>query len=478
MSSIQIKKTNKSATTNKIIVALSVKDLSKTHLTKEQLSFVNQQIKLEKKSITINTYDGFIFIYLIENKKTHFLTLEQCRLAGNGFLSTINSQKISKIQVEDVSKKSLETLALVEGLALGNYQFIKYRANASKEKNSLEAIEVLSDGISKKELEYLSIQVEAVYLTRDLVNEPLSFLTAEQLGREIQKMGKDAGFKTEVFNKAKIESLKMGGLLAVNKGSIDPPVFIVMEHKPKGAINKKPYVFVGKGVVYDTGGLSLKPAEGMMTMKCDMGGAAAVAGALYSISKAELPIWVIGLVPATDNRPDGNAVVPGDVITISDGTTVEVLNTDAEGRLILSDALVYAQKYEPLFVVDLATLTGAAARAIGRYGTVALGTAIDDFTNLKQSGEQVHERLVEFPLWDDYLELLKSDIADIKNIGGATAGANTAAKFLERFTNYPWVHLDIAGPAFLEAPDAYRGKGGTGIGVRMLFDFIRTKAEV
>ena len=315
-------------------------------------------------------------------------------------------------------------------------------------------------------------------MSRDLVNEPLSFLTAEQLGKEVQKMGKEAGFKTEVFNKAKIESLKMGGLLAVNKGSIDPPVFITMEHKPKGAVNKKPYIFVGKGVVYDTGGLSLKPTEGMATMKCDMGGAAAVAGALYAIAKANLPVWVIGLAPVTDNRPDGNAVVPGDVITISDGTTVEVLNTDAEGRLILSDALVYAQKHDPLFVVDLATLTGAAARAIGRYGIVALGTATDDFDKLKVSGNQVHERLVEFPLWDDYSELLKSDIADIKNIGGITAGATTAAKFLERFTTYPWVHLDIAGPAFLDAPDAYRGKGGTGSGVRLLFDFIRTKAEV
>jgi leucyl aminopeptidase len=200
-------------------------------------------------------------------------------------------------------------------------------------------------------------------------------------------------------------------------------------------------------------------------------------GALYSIAKAGLPVWVVGLTPCTDNRPDGNAVVPGDVITISDGTTVEVLNTDAEGRLILSDALVYAKKYKPAFVVDLATLTGAAARAIGRYGIVALGTATKDFDLLKQSGDNVHERLVEFPLWDDYSELLKSDIADIKNIGGITAGANTAGKFLERFTDYPWVHLDIAGPAFVESPDSYRGKGGTGSGVRLLFDFIANKAK-
>ena len=478
MSTIQLKKINKPSLNNRIVVVSGEKDIATIGLSKEQLAFVKTQLKIEKKSITVNTYDGFIFIYIIESKKTHFLTLEQCRLAGNSFLPTINGQKITKIQVEDASRKNLETLAFVEGLALGNYQFIKYRATAKTETNTLNTIEVLSEGISKNEIELLGIQVDAVYLSRDLVNEPLSFLTAAQLGKEVQKMGKDAGFKTEVFNKAKIESLKMGGLLAVNKGSIDPPVFITMEHKPKGAVNKQPYIFVGKGVVYDTGGLSLKPTEGMATMKCDMGGAAAVAGALYAIAKANLPVWVIGLAPVTDNRPDGNAVVPGDVITISDGTTVEVLNTDAEGRLILSDALVYAQKYDPLFVVDLATLTGAAARAIGRYGTVALGTATDDFTKLKACGDQVHERLVEFPLWDDYADLLKSDIADIKNIGGITAGATTAAKFLERFTTYPWVHLDIAGPAFLDAPDAYRGKGGTGVGVRLLFDFIRTKGEV
>lgn len=478
MSTIQLKKINKPNLNNRIVVVSGEKDIATIGLSKEQLAFVKTQLKIEKKSITVNTYDGFIFIYIIESKKTHFLTLEQCRLAGNSFLPTINGQKITKIQVEDASRKNLETLAFVEGLALGNYQFIKYRATAKTETNTLNTIEVLSEGISKNEIELLGIQVDAVYLSRDLVNEPLSFLTAAQLGKEVQKMGKDAGFKTEVFNKAKIESLKMGGLLAVNKGSIDPPVFITMEHKPKGAVNKQPYIFVGKGVVYDTGGLSLKPTEGMATMKCDMGGAAAVAGALYAIAKAKLPVWVIGLAPVTDNRPDGNAVVPGDVITISDGTTVEVLNTDAEGRLILSDALVYAQKYDPLFVVDLATLTGAAARAIGRYGTVALGTATDDFTKLKACGDQVHERLVEFPLWDDYADLLKSDIADIKNIGGITAGATTAAKFLERFTTYPWVHLDIAGPAFLDAPDAYRGKGGTGVGVRLLFDFIRTKGEV
>lgn len=268
----------------------------------------------------------------------------------------------------------------------------------------------------------------------------------------------------------------MGGLLAVNTGSPEPPTFIIMEHKPKNATNDQPIVLVGKGVVYDTGGLSLKPSNFMDTMKSDMGGAAAVIGTMSAVAEANLPVHVIGLVPATDNRPGGNAVTPGDVITISDGTTVEVLNTDAEGRLILSDALVYAKRYKPELVIDLATLTGAAARAIGRYAIVGMGNAPQsDMQKLQESGDKVRERVVEFPFWDEYKELLKSPIADLKNIGGAEAGAITAGKFLEHFTDYPYIHLDIAGPAFLSKRVGYQIEGGTGIGVRLLFDFLSNK---
>jgi len=263
----------------------------------------------------------------------------------------------------------------------------------------------------------------------------------------------------------------MGGLLAVNKGSIDPPTFSVMEWKPKNRLNKNPYVFVGKGVVYDTGGLSLKPSNFMDTMKCDMAGGATVSAAMYAIAKAELPVWVVALIPATDNRPDGNAYTPGDVITMHDGSTVEVLNTDAEGRMILADALSYAKNYKPELVIDVATLTGAAARAIGPKAMVGMSVKSQD------EFEQMHERIVQFPMWDDYKEDIKSDIADIKNIGGVDAGAITAGKFLEHFTDYPYIHLDIAGPAYLGKKDSYRGSNGTGVGVRLLFDFIRSKVK-
>jgi leucyl aminopeptidase len=338
---------------------------------------------------------------------------------------------------------------------------------------------VVDEGLGEDQVSKLENLVKAVYLTRDLVNEPLSFLTAEQLSVEIEKMGSEAGFSVEVFNKKKIEVLKMGGLLAVNRGSVDPPTFSILTWKPEQAVNQHPIVLVGKGVVYDTGGLSLKPTQDSMDyMKCDMGGAAAVAGALYAVAKNGLPVWVIGLVPATDNRPDGNAYVPGDVVTMYDGTTVEVLNTDAEGRMLLADALSYAKQYGPELVVELSTLTGSAHAAIDKYGMVGMGNAGREvMENLKASGELTAERVAEFPFWDEYKEQLKSDVADLKNIGGKYGGAITAGKFLEHFTDYPFIHLDIAGPSFNKASFKYCGKGASGVGVRILYNFLLDRSK-
>ncbi|MFN9799455.1 MAG: leucyl aminopeptidase family protein, partial [Bacteroidota bacterium] len=247
------------------------------------------------------------------------------------------------------------------------------------------------------------------------------------------------------------------------------------EYRPAKARNKKPLVLVGKGVVFDTGGLSLKPTPSSMDeMKCDMSGAAAVVGTLFAIAQNKLPVYVIGLVPATDNRPGMNAIVPQDVLTISNGITVEVMNTDAEGRLILADALVYAQRYNPELVIDLATLTGAAVRAIGSYATAVMGTAPQEIMdNLMNSGMHAWERMWQFPLWKDYGEEIKSDVADIKNLGLGNAGQISAAKFLEHFIDYPWIHMDIAGPAWSNSAQGYRTKGGTGVGVRALYAFIQ-----
>jgi len=267
----------------------------------------------------------------------------------------------------------------------------------------------------------------------------------------------------------------MGGLIAVNKGSIDPPTFTIVEYKPEKPVNKKPIVLVGKGVVYDTGGLSLKPTPGSMdVMKCDMGGAACVVGAVYLAAMQKLKVHVIALVPATDNRPGMNAYAPGDVITMFDGTTVEVLNTDAEGRMILADALAYSNKYKPELVIDAATLTGAALRAIGTKATVIMGNADDKvFDALTKSGDDTHERVVRFPFWEDYGNDIKSTIADLKNLGGPNAGMITAGKFLEHFVKAPYIHMDIAGPAWLDAKEDYKGQGGTGTGVRLLYNFLK-----
>jgi leucyl aminopeptidase len=288
----------------------------------------------------------------------------------------------------------------------------------------------------------------------------------------VQKEAKELGFKAEVFNKTKIESLRMGGLLAVNSGSQNPPTFTCAEYKPSGHINEQPYILVGKGVVFDTGGVNIK-TQSMEFMKCDMGGAAGVFGAFCAAAALKLPLWVICLIPATDNRPGENAFVPGDIITMFDGTTVEVLNTDAEGRLILADALAYAKRFNPKLVIDVATLTGAALRAFGMYGMAGMGNSEKNMKLLQECGFEVYERVVEMPFWEEYGLEIKSDVADLKNIGSLFAGTITAGKFLEHFTDYPWLHLDIAGPSFFEQPDSYRVKGGSGYTVRLLYKFLK-----
>jgi leucyl aminopeptidase len=338
---------------------------------------------------------------------------------------------------------------------------------------------MLNQTISKSAVDEINLLIESVNLTKDLVNEPVSYLTAVQYSKEIQKLGKDAGFSVTVWNQKKIEQEKMGGLIAVNRGSSAPATFNILEYKPTKAINKKPLVLVGKGVVYDTGGLSLKPTKNSMDlMKCDMAGSATVVGAMYAIAKAKLPYHVIGLIPAVENRPGYEATCPGDIITMYDGTTVEVLDTDAEGRLILADALHYAKRLKPELVLDFATLTGSAMRAIGREASVIMGNATDAVKDeIKKVSNSTGERTVEFPFWEEYADYMKSDIADLKNLGPAEAGSITAGKFLEHFTDYPWMHFDIAGPAFLTTTYNYRGKWATGYGVRLLFKFVQNQCE-
>lgn len=443
-------------------------------LTKEQVDYILNNIKTQDKNfILVNALSRLIFVIIVDDKKNHYTMLETIRKSGTQIADSLNAEKLTSVYCYNDLQNTDYALALAEGIALSNYQFIKRKPSAVKKPNTLTNVIVVDSKISTQHIANLSIAIDATLKARDLVNEPANILNATELANAFKLMGKQAGFKVEVFNKTKIKQLKMGGLLAVNMGSVDEPTFSIMEYKPKNPKNKKPYVLVGKGVVYDTGGLSLKPTPNSMDlMKCDMAGAAAVGCAMYAIAKAKLNIHVIALVPATDNRPGFNAFAPGDIITMMDGSTVEMLNSDAEGRMILADALHYAKRYKPEMAIELSTLTGAAAAAIGQYGIVSMGTATDEQkTKLTVSGLRMHERLAEFPFWDEYDELIKSDIADQKNLGGPYGGAITAGKFLVKYTDYPYMHFDIAGPAFVTAKDSYRGKGGTGYGVRLLFDF-------
>lgn len=463
---------------NLVLLTADVKKIGADYLSKEEIAYAASIIKEQKKeTVVFDRLGRWIIIQVIKDEKVEYKRMENCRKAGDLLAARLNELKAESVVVVDVDGKGLETLALVEGMALGSYQFLKYKSEKErKEKeNTLLSVGIMSKAVREEQIDRMNIIAGTVIRCRDLVNEPVSHLTATVLSNEFRKMGEETGIKVEVLNKNKIEALKMGGLLAVNKGSAEPPTFTIMEWKPEKPVNKKPVVLVGKGVVFDTGGLNLKTGSFMDGMKCDMAGAAIMASALYAIAKLNLPVHVIGLMPATDNRLDANAIAPGDVIRMFDGTTVEVLNTDAEGRLILGDALSYAKKFKPELVFTAATLTGAASRAIGRYGVVAMEKdAAKEMVKLKTNGEQVYERIAEFPFWDEYDELIKSDVADIKNIGGVDAGMITAGKFLAHFTDYPFIHLDIAGPAWIEKKDSYRTAGGTGFGVRLLISFLES----
>ena len=479
--SISIKKaTNYSRRDYVVFLTDSAKGIPASQLSKKEISYAKAEFKNKSKIVLINQLNRVACVVNIrEDKKEWHNILEAYRKAGNDVLGRFNKAKARQVTVVSLLGKQELSLAFAEGMALGNYQFLKYRKNAAKERNSIRTILIYDGSVSRRDVELLQVSTNAVYNARTLVNEPQSYLTAEVLAGEFARLGKEAGFSVTVFNKKKIIELQMGGLLAVNKGSLQPPAFTIMEWKPANAKNKKPIVLVGKGVVYDTGGLSLKPtANSMDYMKSDMAGSAVVGCTMYAIAKAKLPLHVIALAPSTDNRPDGDAYVPGDVVTMYDKTTVEVLNTDAEGRMILADALSWAKQYKPELVLDFATLTGAASIAVGPYGIVCMGKADKNTVEaLKRSGDAVYERLAEFPFWDEYGDLIKSDIADLKNIGGPSAGAITAGKFLQHFTDYPWFHFDIAGVSFLHKPDSYRGKNASGYGVRFVFDYLKKLSQ-
>lgn len=474
---IELTKTSRTSGGKDTLVVLS--DLSRLRsidLERNDRQYLLQQLEGDGQIATCDISGRLVMVHK-QVTGTSSAQLEHARRAGNEMVLKLIAAKRTDAQVVSLQEDATLTMALLEGAALGAYAFTKYKTDDKGPK--LRKLNVIASEVPTTALKALTDLCQATCTARDLVNEPASTLTAEGLAQAAQAIGKDSGFTVKVMNKAQIEKLGMGGLLAVNQGSIDPPTFTVMEWKPKNAVNKKPIVLVGKGVVYDTGGLSLKPTPNSMdAMKCDMGGAAAVIGAISATAKAKLPVHVVALVPSTDNRPGGNAYAPGDVIRMHSGLTVENMNSDAEGRIILADALSYSERYDAETVITVATLTGAAMRAIGTYGTVTMGTATkQQFDRLHAAGDSTFERVAQMPFWEEYGEEINSDIADIKNIGGPLAGQITAGKFLARFTTKPLIHLDIAGPAFLDKRDHYRTKGGTGIGVRLIHEYLKRRAS-
>lgn len=456
-----------------LVLGKKLKDISIPDLTPDEEQYVKEEIKKDEKYIIINKYKYCIIIHLIKDASS----AEDLRITGNRIYKYLAKHHHEKMDVQGSKESGEKWLNLLEGILLSSYKFSKYKKPEKKEKFQLQQLNIICEGIKQKQLNELINVTKGVFYARDLVNEPPNELNAVELSKAVEKIGKEAGFKVNVLNKKQIESLKMGGLLAVNKGSVDPPTFSILEWKPENAKNKKPFIVTGKGIVYDTGGLSLKATPNSMdTMKSDMAGAAAVIGLFYALAKNDVPVNIIGLIPATDNRPSGNAYAPGDIIKMYNKLHVEITNSDAEGRMILADALSYGDQYNPALTITIATLTGAARNILGELGIIGMGnTNKKMMKKMIESGDKVHERVVELPFWDDYKDMIKSDIADLKNSGGKGAGAITAGKFLEHFTKSPFLHLDIAGPAFTTSSSSYRGKGGTGLGVRLLYEFFTSK---
>ncbi len=404
-------------------------------------------------------------------------------LAGAGEAEKFDAEaarKLAGIAARHLKSKSLKKVAfafdpalaeaVVEGAMLGNFEPDRYRTG--NDKKSLESIAVVAAGASaglEKAVERGRIVAEAQNFTRELVNEPANRLTPLRMAEAARRMAAAQGLECQVLEHAEMEKLGMGALLGVAQGSAEPPALIVLRYRPAAADGKVHLGLVGKGVTFDTGGISIKPADGMEKMKYDMAGGAAMIGAMQAIAQVKPAIAVSAFIPCVENMPGGRAQRPGDIVTAMSGKTVEVLNTDAEGRLILADALTYARRQGCTHLVDAATLTGAIVVALGhiRVGLFSNDDAMRD--RVLAAAHAGGEPTWAMPLDDDYREYLKSAFADIANIGGRWGGAVTAAMFLKEFAeDTPWVHLDIAGTAWLDDEKPHLAKGPTGVPLRTM----------
>ncbi|MFP5247225.1 MAG: leucyl aminopeptidase [Thermoanaerobaculia bacterium] len=365
-------------------------------------------------------------------------------------------------------------LAVADALAQSDYKYDAYiTVKKDAKRIPIHATVIAPDAETKQLGAQAKAIAEAVITVRDLANMPCNILTPRKLAERAQEVAKEVGVKCTVYGKREIERMKMGGLLAVNRGSVEEPRFVVMEYAPRKA--KQHVALVGKGITFDSGGISIKPAEKMEEMKFDMCGAAAVIGIVEAAAKLELPVKITGIFAATENLPSGSAYKPGEIITMMNGKTVEIVNTDAEGRMILGDALHYASRLEPDHIIDYATLTGACVVALASEAAGLFSNNDELAQKLIQSGERVGERLWRLPAWDEYKDLIRSEWADMKNTGGRWGGAITAAVFLKEFVDCPsWAHLDIAGTAYAESETPREARGATAAGVRVTVEFLQS----
>ncbi|GFE56900.1 leucyl aminopeptidase [Geobacter sp. AOG1] len=419
-------------------------------------------------------------ILLVGLGKRKDFTVERLRRASGTMVQVLKKARLergSSLLLCVAGDEPAKIRAVAEGALLGSYEFSQYKTAAGDESAVTELTFLCPDKNVRTSVESFVAEAvcvcDAVSFARDLVSQPGNVATPTYLAEKGLEMAARQGMTCQVLEREELERLGMEALLAVSRGSHQPPRFIILEYHGDGA-KGRPVVLVGKGVTFDSGGISLKPGAGMERMKDDMAGAAAVLGTLQAAAALRLPLHLVGLVPAAENLPGGGAYKPGDVVTAMSGKTIEVINTDAEGRLLLCDALHYAQRYRPAALIDLATLTGACIVALGNVATGLMGNDNNLKRSLQRAGEASGERVWELPLWEEYGELMKSDIADVKNAGGPTAGTISAGWFLQQFAGKArWAHLDIAGTAWEEKGQPHIPKGATGVGVRLLIEYLR-----
>lgn len=399
------------------------------------------------------------------------LSAEKIRQAGGSAARRLSDSGMSEIALSTTAIISLgySPVDFIEGVLLRTYSFERYRKKEKNKKISALAVLAKPSAELKKKIIWTLTAANAVHFARDLVNTPSNDMTPTHLAKAALSL-RQKNLSIKVLEKKDVQKIGMAAYLSVSKGSHEPLKFIVLEYK--GSKNK-PIALIGKSITFDSGGISLKPSEGMEKMKYDMAGGASVLAVFKAVSEARLPVNIIGILPAAENLPGGSASKPGDIVRSVTGKTIEIINTDAEGRLILADAIGYAKRFKPKAIIDIATLTGACSVALGNEAIAMMGNDRELMKKIKQSSENTYERVWEMPLFDEYKEYLKSDIADIKNTGGKSGSLVTAAYFLYEFAEkIPWVHLDIAGTAWVEKDKPYIPKGASGIGVRLILDLI------